>query len=294
MLEHDDHDLEFNQTLVEILVGCVSPEYIQQCVELNNILCRAGFTAQLEALDLLNAMVLADEIDNLSISLEIDALFRETLMVALRTCGVFFDEDIPFDRLIDLSRIILHFDVTETPQVLLDQVNSAEDDIDALCKTLAFLNHDDEDDWLPHIAEVGVGLIHRIQHLAQEQQSVLDNRTGLDTQLQYSMNERLLKIKAQGDSSVINNIDGLSATPSMESMYVLHLANLIDVPLEQAVDGVCSISFTCAPSFEAAVQGVNTLLDDLYDTPNERMEAEGMKQKYIQKYAPIFSETPLC
>lgn len=287
MMELMEEELGNNQTLVELLYGNVSDILIGQYVELNNTLVSAGFTAQLEALDLLEPLVSGQEIDCLSVPGEVDGIFREAARLALMTCGVFFDEDTDLGLLTELCQTILHFDPTETPQTLIDKLSAADDDIDALCITLEYLTDRPYDDWLPVIANVGVGLIDRINDLAHRANDDATSTDDLTLKAQYDFAQRLTRLKelVKDNDDVI---PAVTSEPSMESLYLLHVPMLLDSSVSDATNSIMVISCLSHPTKDGMLKATSTLLDDLYDDPIKRMEAERVRDTLIPTYGKLY------
>lgn len=287
MLELIEEDMGYNQTLVEILYANVSDLLIMQYVSLNNALVSSGFTAQLEALDLLEPLISAQEIDALSIPMEVDGIFREAARIALLTCGVSFDEEIGLDTLGELCETILNFDPTESPQTLIDKLSAADDDIDALCITLEYLTDRPYDEWVAVISNVGVGLIQRINQLAQNANDETLATSGYDLKVSYDFAAKLDQIREINKNENIR-LEDMQAEPSLESLYLLHLPSLLDADKDVVVDSIMAISCVSSKTFPEVLIASASLLDDMYDDPIERMEVERIKTAFIPKYSKVF------
>lgn len=288
MLNIIEEDLGTNQTLVEILFGVVSPMLISHYVELNTTLVTAGVTVQLEALDLLEPMIHAQEIDSLTIPDEVDDIMREASRIALQVCGVGFDEEISISQLSDLCRIILHFDVSESPQTLIDKIESADDDIDAILITLSYLTDQPYEEWLPVITSVGVGLVDRIKHLAHTANDLVIHRTDADLKSIHEYQQRLDRLKQVQDSELVEDLDGLHSEPSFESLYVIHLPAITQASQQDAVESIMAICCVSHTNSVDMLKGVDVLLDDLYETPTSRMSAEQIKESLLPKYQTVY------
>lgn len=275
-----------NYTFLSLAVGLASDELLQHFSDLNTLLLSADFRNQIEAIELLSASIEADEFDPSEIIVEMDNLLRESARRCLLECGIQYDEDISMELLIDLVRNIIHFDTTEDPQVLLDCIESADDDHDAVLRVLQYLSGRDYDEWVTVVTEVGDGVIDRIKVLAL---TALDTvQTTVDTD--YELSKRLEVLKSVDSSELVESFEHLETSPDINSLYLVNVGRMLDSQPEDVVKSLYAMACITQPSLEAAYNAVGMLLDDFCDSAIARHEHEQHRHKLKVTYSNLFGE----
>lgn len=275
-----------NFAFLSLAVGLTSDELIQQFSELNILLLSAGFRDQVEGAELMSVAIEADEFDSSEIVVELDNLLREASRVCLLECGVQYDEDISMEMLTDLVRNILHFNATEDPQSLLDAINAADDEHDALLRVLEYLSGRGYDEWLTVVTDVADGVIDRVELLAL---AALDT-VNVTQDTDYEFAKRLEVLKSVDSSELVESFEHLSTPPNIDSLYLVNVDKLLDQGPEDVVKSLYAIASVTQPSLESAYHAVGILLDDFCDSAINRHEHEQYRRQLKSTYSNLFGE----
>lgn len=274
-MQIDEQDLGYgSEDLVILLYGLASDELIQRYVELNQILLTSGYATQLDVFELMFTSIERDELDTMEVVIEVDNVLREACRLCLLECGLKYQEEISLDILTILTRAILLFDTTEDPQRIVDLIESSEEDHEALLEILEYITAVDANEWITVISDVGTGVIDRIKDLAI-------NATSVDYQVldvDYQLSDRFNKLKTlvadkPHQKQLVESLETLTTTPSLESLYMMHLNELVDASMEEAVGSIYSLSCIANSLPEASFEAAKKILDDFYPYPLDRQQA---------------------
>lgn len=274
-MQIDEQDLGYgSEDLVTLLYGLASDELIQRYVELNQILLTSGYATQLDVFELMFTSIERDELDTMEVVIEVDNVLREACRLCLLECGLKYQEEISLDILIILTRAILLFDTTEDPQRIVDLIESSEEDHEALLEVLEYITAVDANEWITVISDVGTGVIDRIKDLAI-------NATSVDYQVldvDYQLSDRFNKLKTlvadkPHQKQLVESLESLTTTPSLESLYMMHLNELVDASMEEAVGSIYSLACIANTLPEASFEAAKKILDDFYPYPLDRQQA---------------------
>lgn len=275
--------------VAEMLIGRAAPELILLYLELLQTLYEANFTNHVEEIDLLHASLNSHSIDTSEVTEAVDAIIRTAYDRCFSLLGISTTDDIPLDLLAELGDIVLLYDTTDTPEFILNAVDSAEDADEAFLKILEFKGVREIEEWMPYIASVNPGTVDRIRKLAVDE---INNSARTDHTFDHDLGRRLSRLSKLRQNTVgatlVNQQSGIGA--SLESLYGLYVGKLFDQSLEQSVDDLYSMAVLSCESLGSAQAGVATWLDDLCTDADERRRAEQISLRLSREYAPIFGE----
>lgn len=266
-----------------------SPELEEIYVSLNASLIKSNTTSHLDEMDLLFAMVNDQNIDVTEIVQSLDEVLRISAERSLNICGVELNPDIPIAMLAEIYDIIVNFDPTDLPTVLVDLLDSAEDVDDAFSKLAVQLGTYSQTDWLDQILEINPYFTRNTRKVCKD--AVVANEVDEITMTQdpelLKRLSRLVKTNKNSLGAELGSKDqGLGV--SLESMYGLNVGRLIDEPIDDAVDHIFSLAVISNASFEDSKHSISACLDDLFYEMDDRRKAEQIKLKLFDVYQPIF------
>lgn len=278
-------------TVREIVRGRCSPELEEEFVELAMLLSSVNFKGHLQELEVLYQQMDSQVVDPNEIILAVDQILRVGAEVALNNCGVEFDPDIPMAMLIEACDILLKFDPTEFPQLIIDAIDATEDPVDTLIAILDLMGTYSEDDWFPQVSNVSEAFSGKVRASCAQtlEQDVSDRNASLATAPLLKRLSHLVNSNAESLGAELGKSDqGLGL--SLESLYAQHVVKLMDRPIEKAVDDLFSLAVISNESFEGAMVGVAHWLDDLYYDSEMRRQAEQLRMKLTSHYQPMFGD----
>jgi hypothetical protein len=278
-------------TVRDIVRDRCTPELEDEFVELAMLLSSVNFKGHLQELDVLYQQMDSEMVDPSEIIIDVDQILRIGAETALNNCGVEFDPDVPLSMLIEGCDILLKFDPTEFPQLVIDAIDAAEDSVETVMVLLDLLGTYSDDDWLPYISRVSDAFAKRVRGFCVEtlEQDITDRNTSLATAPLLKRLNHLVKSNAESLGAEIGKADqGLGLT--LESLYAQNVVKLMDSPVDVAVNNLFSLSVISNESFEGAMVGVAHWLDDLYYDAEMRREAEQLRMKLTSHYKPMFGD----
>jgi hypothetical protein len=266
-----------------------SPELEEIYVNLNNSLIQSNTTSHLEEMDLIFAMLNDQSMDLTEVVQSLDEVLRIAAERSLNICGVELDPDIPIAMLAEVYDIIVNFDPTDTPTILVNLLDAAEDVDEAFAKLVAQLGTYSEDILMDNILEISPYFTRNVRKVCSE--AVIANDvteiTGTSDGELLKRLSRLVKNDKEtiGAQMGINN-EGLGV--SLESLYGVAVGRLIDLPMDDAINQLYSLAVISNESFESATRSISTCLDDLFYEMDDRRKAEQVRLKLSTVYQPIF------
>lgn len=287
--ETDDNVTE--STVREIVRNRCTPELEERFVQLALSLSAVNFKGHLEELDVLYQQMDAQAVDPAEITLAVDQILRVGAETALNNCGVEFDPDISLEMLVEACEIILQFDPTEFPQMVIDTIDASEDDVECLASILDLLGTYDENDWFAQIVEVSDKFKDRVRGLCTEiaEQDSADKSAGLEKAPLLKRLNFLVKSNAESMGATLGKEErGLGM--SLESLYAANVIRLMEKPIDTAVEDLFSLAVISNESFESGMVGVSTWLDDLYYDSDMRRQAEQHRLRLINHFQPMFGD----
>lgn len=278
-------------TVRDIVRGRCTPELEDEFVELAMLLSSVNFKGHLQELDVLYQQMDSQIVDPATIIVDVDQILRIGSETALNLCGVEFDPDTPMEMLIEGCEVLLKFDPTEFPQLVIDAIDAAEDPVETVIVLLDLLGTFSNDDWFPYVSRVSDAFAKRVRGFCAEtlEQDITDRNTSLATAPLLKRLNHLVKSNAETLGAEIGKADqGLGLT--LESLYAQNVVKLMDSPVDVAVNNLFSLSVISNESFEGAMVGVSHWLDDLYYDAEMRREAEQLRMKLTPHYKPMFGD----
>jgi len=278
-------------TVREIVRGRCTPELEEEFVELAMALSSVNFRGHLQELEVLYQQMDSQVVDPAEIVLAVDQILRVGAESCLNYCGVEFDPDIPLAMLVEACDVILKFDPTEFPQLVIDAIDSSDDTVDTLVAILDLLGTFSEDDWFPQVSRVSDAFSSRVRSFCAEslERDMRDRSASLATAPLLKRLNHLVKSNAETLGAELGKADqGLGL--SLESLYAMNVVKLMDCSVEKAVEDLFSLSVISNESFESAMIGVSQWLDDLYYDVEMRRQAEQQRLKLTPLYQPMFGD----
>lgn len=289
----DFEDDNISEWTVRTLVHArCSPELEELYVRLNNILGDCNNTAHLDELDALLNELTSQNIDPTQVVISVDEIMRMATERGLNWIGVELDPEVPIEMLIEAADVLLLFDPTDTPSIVLEMMDAAEDVDDAFCKLMAQFGTYEEDDWFTQILQIGDHFTANVRKVAADALQGDEAASEIDTSVDSDLLKRLSRLVKANKESLGAELgtSNLGLGMSLESLYGLHVGRLLDLTTEQQVDQLYSLAAISSESFESAAPAVASCLDDLcYDT-DVRRKAEQIRAKTHSVYAPIFGD----
>ncbi|MNP97534.1 hypothetical protein D3C85_101360 [compost metagenome] len=266
-----------------------SPELEEVYVNLNKSLIKSNTTSHLDEMDLLFGMLNDLNIDPTEVVSSLDEVLRIAAETSLNICGVELSPDIPIAMLAEIYEIIVNFDPTDTPTILVDLLDSAEDVDEAFVKLVAQLGTYDEDLIAEQILQIHDNFtknVRRVCKSAVEADNVNEITSTRDGELLKRLSRLVKTNKDSIGAEMGSNDEGLGV--SMEALYGLAVGRLIDKPMDEAINDIFSLAVISNESFEDAKISIGNCLDDLFFEMDDRRRAEQVKLKLFDVYQPIF------
>lgn len=266
-----------------------SSELEEHYVQLNNILVAVNFPVHLDELDLILSQVNSQAIDVLEIVPSVDEVLRMAVERALANVGIEFQPEIPIEMLEEAADIILKFDPTDTPSILVGILDDSRDAEDGAIQLLVQLGTFEYERWMEQILEVHDGFCKNVRNVCT---SALDSGTvvSLTPGIDGDLLKRLSRlVKTNGDTVAAELVaanTGIGA--SMESLYGCHVGRFLDLPVDRAVTELYSLAVISGESFEQAQKSISASLDDLFYESDNRRIAEQVFKRTAETFKPIF------
>lgn len=280
--------------VVELCIGRCADELVITYRKILKSFYDANYTAHLDELETLYCAVNDQNVDPGDVVSSIDDILRMAGDRALGFMQIGLDPDTPIDVYAEILDILLGFDPTDTPDILLHAIENSEDSVDALAQLLELLGTYEAEALHQYIARVGGDFVPNIKRLLNDNISVQTTVEVGETPTDVSMEQRrrlarLVARKPETLGSELGRIgSGLGA--SMESLYGVHVGTLLDGSMESAIEHLYSLAALSCESFEAAEKGVGACLDDLYYEVDSRRRAEQARVKIASDYRTIYGE----
>lgn len=276
-------------TIRTLVRGCCTPELESAYVELNGVLTTCNTTSHHDELDFLFGQVSDQNIDNMEVVPSVDTILRMATARSLNNCGVELNDDVPLTMLLEAADIILLFDPTDTPTILVDLVDAAEDPVEAVCMLLAQLGTYELDDWYPQVMAVSDHFTGTVRKYCKEEADRIEQEN-LVPQGAEDLLLRLSRLVKQRKDSLgaVLGAENIGLGVSTESLYAVNVARLIDASVEQATDDIFSLAVISNEAFDVAMESVSACFDDLFYDVDKRREAEQHRLRLIDIYKPLF------
>jgi hypothetical protein len=268
-----------------------APELEELYVRMNTALHVANMKAHYDELDLLYAQLNDLNIDPLEIVPAVDQVMRISAERALNFCGVELDENIPFEQLCDVVEVIVNFDPTDTPTILMATLDGCEDVDEAFCKIMEHQGTFEEDTWYQYIKEITPHFTKNTRKVCKDAAEAIDAPT-FDAAASADLLKRLSRLVKRDKESLgaeIGSEDkGLGL--STESLYNTYIARIIDSPVEKAVGDIFSLAVISNEAYDVAMESVSACIDDLFYDIDQRRQAEQVRLRLKETYKPIFGD----
>lgn len=282
MLDLTPDELVDNEVIITLLSNVSSEELIKLYCSINHSLVNFDFHNHMEVLDLLSITSEASEVDPLDIPLEVDDVIREACRITINECGVHYDDDIPLELLSILLDTIVGFDVTDSPQDLIDRLEVAEDDLDCVLLVLSDSSGYDYEDWMTHIERVEFGVMERMLFLCNEAlNETLDE--GVFTPPTLDRLDKTTLIK----SVLPNALEG-DVQVSMESLFVNNLSHLEELDVEESVRHLWVYGCLSNEGIASADRCVSDYINMLYFEPTIQEKALKIKNEIRPEFTAFF------
>lgn len=287
-----DIDTEGNDvsewTLRTLVRDRCSPELEELYVRLNKTFSDCNFQAHLDELDALMNELGSQNIGPEHVVPSVDEIMRVAGERALNQCGVELVEDIPLEMFCEAADVILNFDPTDTPGIMVDILDSAEDADDAFCKVMEQLGTYEYEDWLPQLLAISDNFTKTVRKVASDAVTTEDVTTADGAPDLLKRLSRLVKANGESLGAELGSMN-LGLGMSLESLYGLHVGRLLDVPPEKQVDQLFSLAAISNESFESAITSISECLDDLCcEDVDSRRKVEQIRIRMADQYKPIF------
>lgn len=285
----DLNDNAVEWTIRTLCRGHCAFELEEWYVRLNSALMQANQKAHFDELDLIFAQHNDQNIDVLEIVPAVDECLRMSAERALNICGVELNPDIDIEKLIEAVEIIVNFDPTDTPTILVDMLDGAEDVDDAFAKLMAQLGTYEEDDWHPEIVSISPHFTSNTRRVCKSAAESIE-APEIDVDASQELLRRLSRLVHANKESLGAELGSANTGlgVSLESLYNINISRLIDAPVDKAVDDIFSLAVISNESFEQAMVSITAQLDDLYYDMDQRRQAEQQRIKLRDVYKPIF------
>lgn len=274
--------------LKAILEGRCAPELLTIYSRLSATMSTAGFTGHLEEFDVLTGKIINLDIDDLEVVQAVDEIIRTAADRCLGLLLITVDDDIDLEMLDELMDILLGWDPTDTPSILLDSMAAAESSEEKLAKMLSHLGTYEEDDWIPVLVSVDPDFNKRVDNELKRAMEYMSHETLPEGSPELL--KRVARLNKALPDTLGAELGSMNAGigVSLESLYSIHVGNLIDLSLEAAVTNVYSLAALGEVSLEAATSSVSRILDDLCMDIDDRRKAEQLRLQIHDRFKPIF------
>lgn len=268
--------------LTALLSGRCNPQLAELYLALNQQLELCGL--QDYDIELTMLYGVEDQVDPLSILPTVDTIFRTAAGIALNRIGVSVDGEIPLDMLVEIVRILVNFDPTDTPQVLLDVLNGDEDDLETLLELLEQQSRFSSDDFFPYVLSVKPELIKAARTVCE---AAVETRQAVPDSGALAMNREIVRrfnVWKQQDPAAVGmqlGAEGVGLGMSMESLYVCRVGDLLDATEPDMVGHLISLAAISCESLATHKAKIEECLDDLCPDVMSRQRAQ---QHLTQRY----------
>lgn len=285
----DDNDIS-QEYVVALCEGRCSEELVVTYRKILKTFYNANYTAHLDELETLYAAHNDHNVDVTELVPMIDSILRMAGDRALSALLIELDHDIPIDMYAEVLDILLGFDPTDTPEILMNAVENTDDDVEGLCKLLEFLGTYEIDDLIPYIANVDRRFTDNLKRTLQ--QAVDNAEVDMTPPAQMENLRRMSRLVSLKDGTLGAELVRMKSASgaSMESLYAVYVPRLIDATMESAIEEIYSLATFSCESFEAAERAVGASLDDLYYEIDSRRKAEQLRRDIGLSYKTVYGE----
>lgn len=289
-IEYVDSDDICQEFLVELCRGRCSEELVVTYRKILKTFFEINYTAHVRELESLYMSVNDQNVATDDVVSCIDDILRMAGDRALTMLQISLDPDTPIDIYAEIIDILLNFDPTDTPQILLNAINVTEDATESLCQLLEYLGTYEGETYYQYVQTVGGDFTPNLKKLLQDAANArsedLTPISDLDQQRRVA---RLVAQKGETLGAELGRIHS-GTDASLESLYGVYVGTLLDGSMESAIDHLYSLAALSCASFESAEQGVGSCLDDLYYDVDNRRRAEQVRMKVAAGYRTIFGD----
>lgn len=283
----DDNIIEW--TVRTLVRDRCTPELEELYVQLNAALIAGNCTVHFDELDLQLARLNDQNVDPVEIVQDVDECLRMAAERGLNICGIEFIPDIPLPMLIEAVDIILNFDPTDTPTILVDVLNAAEDADQALISILEYLGTYEADEWLIQLLEVSSSFTKNILRVCKDA-AAADEVVEIDATTDGALLKRLSRLVRNNKTTLGAELgaSNVGLGISTESLYASYINRIIDKPVGEAIGDIFSLAVISNESYEVAMESVSRCVDDLFYEIDDRRQAEQHRLKLAESYKPFF------
>lgn len=274
--------------LDELLAGKCADELAATYKQIAATFQEAGYTGHIDELDLMTGQLLNNKLDPLTVVSEVEEVLRIAADKCLGLLLVQLDDNIDIEMLAEALDILLTFDPTDTPEILLNSINNADTTEESLGKLLATQGTYPEDDWFTVIVSVEPSLMSRITTGLQrsiESSGVNALPVGSPELLQRIA--RLNKIQPTSLGAELASAN-TGVGISLESLYAIHVGNLLELDMEAAITNIYSLAALGEESLEHAQSSISHVIDDFCGDVDVRRKAEQIRLSVHATFLPIF------
>lgn len=289
MIELDSDNDDVSQQLLNLLTyGRCSEELATLYSQVLSIFNTVGFTAHIDELDLLTIQLNDHNIAPEEVVEAADSVIRSAADKAFSMIGVVVTHDIPIGYLAEALDILVNFDTTEVPETIFNMMEASEDPVEAILELLEYQGTYLSDDWMCYIESVDENTIKRIKKISLDE--IRSKNTPTQAAIPTDTLRRVSKLnKYRKDTLGAElSVEGIGVGQSLESLYSLHVGRLIDMSLENAIDGIFSLAAISNVSQESLESEIGTCIDDLCYEAEMRRKGEQIRFKMIDQYKTIF------
>lgn len=261
--------------LTALLSGRCNPQLAELYLALDQQLKLCGL--QDYDIELTMLYSVEDQVDPLSILPTVDTVFRTAAGIALNRIGVSVDGEIPLDMLVEVVRILVNFDPTDTPQVLLDILNGDEDDLETLLELLEQQSRFSSDEFFPYVLSVKPDVIKAARSVCE---AAVETRQAVPDSGALDLNRQIVRrfnVWKQQDPNAVGiqlATEGVGLGMSLESLYACRVGDLLDVSEQDMVGHLISLAAISCETLSSHKAKIEECLDDLCPDVLSRQRAQ--------------------
>lgn len=270
--------------LTALLSGRCNPELAALYLALTEQLELCGFQDYDTELTLLYSV--EDQVDPLTILPTVDTVLRTAAGIALNRIGVEVEGDLPMDMLVEVVRVLVNFDPTDTPQAILDILNGDEDDLETLLLLIEQQTRYSADDLMPYILAVKP---ETMKAAVQVCEAAVETRQAVPDSGALDLNRQIVRrfnVWKQQDPDAVGmqlGVEGVGLGMSMESLYVCRVGDLIDASEADMVGHLISLAAISCEDLKDHKALIEECLDDLCP---DLLSRQRVQQILMQRYTP--------
>ncbi len=273
---------------LELIVAMIGNSSTQPLIDVYAELCdmldEMNFDSHLDELDLLYSKLNSQEMDFLLAREAIYAIMWTAGNTCLNRSGVEIVDDTPLNRIVDMVKYILQFEVTEEPDVILTLVDSSEDNVDVIAAILELKTQYDRTTWYEFIETVNDSTVGAIQNLLKEAIERQESYSSVKLTLDPEIKMKRLSLKEAGLASELSEY--ITESKSLEEFYDANLDHFMGMNQEDSVRGLVELGILSNEGSNLE-SSLSVILDDLYFDPLERLEANKRLAKYLELAKPL-------